>query len=61
MSNPNGQDSTAMSMLSSPSIHGGRMNQEPFSAVQPQRASQYSQMTYGQSQNMGSQPGYLAT
>ena len=26
MSNPNGQDSTAMSMISSPSIHGGRMN-----------------------------------
>lgn len=30
MSNAGGQDTTATSMLSSPSIHGGRMNQDPF-------------------------------
>ena len=30
MSGANGQDTTATSMLSSPSIHGGRQTQDPF-------------------------------
>ena len=58
MSGAAGQDTTATSMLSSPSIQGGRMNADPFGAGIQQRQSQYSQMGYGPGP---SNSGYLQT
>ena len=61
MSNANGQDTTATSMLSSPSIHGGRMNQDPFMSAgggpsyMQQMPTAYSQMGY---QNAASSGGF---
>ena len=63
MSNPNvGENSTATSMISTPSIHGGRQSQEPFLNQMggAPRQQQFSQLAYQSGFNQtGASPNYM--